>query len=107
KTWSNAQYFLSSKGRHNLIPYMKVVSDNKSKIHFLFTDGHPKVSFSSVYHVYYENGAFHQTNGAILTGIKELPLDITKINKIYDFDKGKIKSWIWDIALGKKGNPVV
>lgn len=107
KTWSNAQYFLSSKGHHNLIPYMKVVSDNKSKIHFLFTDGHPKVSFSSVYHVFYENGAFHQTNGEVLTSIKKLPLDITKINKIYDFDKGKIKSWIWDIALNKKGNPVV
>jgi len=107
KTWANAKHYLTSKGSHNKIPYLKVVSDNKSKVHLLFTDGHPKVSFSSVYHIYYENGAFHQTRGNVLAGINEIPLDVTKINKLYDFDKGKIKSWIWDIALNKKGYPVV
>src|SRR5690606_17477730 len=59
KTWSNAKAYLTSKGSHHKIPYLKVVSDHKSKIHFLFTDGHPKVSRSSVYHAYYEKGKFH------------------------------------------------
>ena len=107
KTWSNAKAYLTSKGSHHKIPYLKVVSDHKSKIHFLFTDGHPKVSRSSVYHAYYEKGKFHQTNGNELSGIQEIPLDITKIDKIYDYDEVKIKSWIWDIALDKKGRPVV
>ncbi|WP_353140650.1 BNR-4 repeat-containing protein [Pseudopedobacter sp.] len=107
KTWTDAQYYLSSKGDYNKVPYLKIVSDNKSKIHFLFTDGHPKLGLSSVYHAYYEKGKFHQTNGDVISDVKEGPLDIRKINKIYDSDKGKIKSWIWDIALDKKGKPVV
>src|SRR5690606_8806294 len=107
KTWTNAKAYLTSQGRHDKIPYLKVVSDHKSRIHFLFTDGHPKVSFASVYHIYYEKGKFHQTNGNELQGINEIPLDITKIDKVYDYDKNKEKSWIWDIALDKKGHPVV
>src|SRR5690606_40782516 len=63
ETWSDAEAYLTSDGQYNGIPYLKIVSDNKSKIHFLFTDGHPKLDLSSVYHMYYEKGRFHQTNG--------------------------------------------
>lgn len=107
ETWSNAQSYLNSGGSYNKIPYLKIVSDNKSKIHFLFTDGHPKLGLSSVYHMYYEKGKFHQTGGEPIAAFTETPLDIARINKLYDSDKGKTRSWIWDIALDKKGYPVV
>lgn len=57
--------------------------------------------------MYYEKGKFHQSSGEILADWKQSPLDIGKINKIYDVEQGKIRSWIWDIALNKKGKPVV
>ena len=107
KTWTDARYYLSSKGDYNRVPYLKVVSDNKSKIHFLFTNGHPKLDLSSVYHMYYEGGAFYQTDGKAIAGITETPLDNNKINKLYNSEDIKIRSWIWDIALNKKGHPVV
>lgn len=107
QTWTEAKDFLTSKGDYNLIPYMKVVSDHKSKIHFLFTDGHPKLDLSSVYHMYYEKGKFHQTDGTAISAFTETPVNLRHVNKIYDSDKHKIRSWIWDIALDKKGYPVV
>lgn len=107
KTWSDAKPYLNSDGEHDKIPYLKIVSDHKSKIHFLFTDGHPKLRASSVYHMYYANGKFHQTQGDEIANFQAVPLNISKINKLYDADKMKVKSWIWDIALDKKGNPVV
>src|SRR5690606_30494082 len=84
ETWSDAKAYLTSGGDYNKIPYLKVVSDNKSKIHFLFTDGHPKISYSSVYHMVYENGQFHQTNGTSITESSALPVEIASVNKVYD-----------------------
>lgn len=107
KTWSNAQYFLSSKGDYDRIPYMKVVSDNKSKIHFLFTNGHPKLDKASVFHMYYEKGNFHQTDGKTIGPFANSSLNISNINKIYDAEQGQLRAWIWDIALDKNGYPVV
>lgn len=107
QTWTDAEDYLTSMGDYNRIPYLKIVSDNKSKIHFLFTDGHPKLGLSSVYHMYYEKGAFHQTNDEPIATFTEVPLDAREINKIYDSDKHNIRSWIWDIALDKQGYPVV
>ncbi len=62
KTWSDGQYYLNTKEINNPM-YLKVNTDNKSRIDILFTDGHPKIGAASVYHMYYEKGAFHQTDG--------------------------------------------
>src|SRR5690606_4458721 len=107
ETWTQASAYLMTGGDYNRIRYLKIVSDNRSKIHFLFTDGHPKLDLSSVYHMYYEKGAFHQTNGETIAPLTEIPLDPQHVNKVYDADQHQVKSWIWDIALDKQGYPVV
>lgn len=107
ETWAPAQSYLSSDGEYNRIPYLKVVSDNQSKIHFLFTDSHPKIGFASVYHMYYEDGAFHRTDGEFVQNMDGQLVDLNKISKLYDAKEGKVRAWIWDVALNKKGNPVV
>lgn len=105
-TWTDGQYYLDTRSINNT-PYLKISSDNKSRIDFVFTDGHPKIGAASVYHMYYEKGKFHQTNGVDIASIQEVPLQINKINKVYDVSKTNVKSWIWDIALDKKGRPVI
>lgn len=107
ETWVPAKSYLSSYGDHDKIPYLKVVSDHKSRIHFLFTDSHPKIGFASVYHMYYENGAFHRTDGEFVQEMDGQLVDLEKLSKLYDAKEGKLKAWIWDVALNKKGNPVV
>ena len=86
---------------------MKISTDNKSRIDVLFTDGHPKIGPASVYHIYYENGEFHQTNGDRIASMSELPIPPRNVNKLYDLEKHQTKSWIWDIALDKQRRPVV
>lgn len=106
KTWSDAQYYLDTRAIDNPM-YLKVSTDNKSRIDVLFTDGHPKIGAASVYHMYYENGAFHNTNGKPLGSFSQVPLALNQIQKVYDVEKTKVKAWIWDIALDKKRRPVV
>lgn len=107
KTWTDAKPFLDSKGSYDRIPYLKVVSDHKSKIHFLFTNGHPKLDTASVFHMYLEKDKFYQTDGSFITAMDGRPVDISKVHKLYDANQYQVKSWIWDIALDKQGFPVV
>jgi hypothetical protein len=106
KTWSDGKYLINSKNFNNPV-YLKVSSDDKSRIDILFTDGHPKIGPASVYHMYYEKGAFHKTNGEQIASMAEVPISPEQVSKVYDVTKNKTKSWIWDIALDKKQRPVV
>lgn len=106
KTWSDAKYYLDTKLINNPM-YLKICTDNKSRIDVLFTDGHPKIGAASVYHMYYEKGMFHQTDGKNIAELKEVPLQLDKINKVYDATKNLVKAWIWDIALDKNRRPVI
>lgn len=106
-SWSKAQGLIESKGVKNR-PYLKVSSNNISRIDFTFTDGHPGVEpKNSVYHMYYEKGAFYQTNGVQIKKINQLPVWHSDVNKVYDATKTGVKAWIADIALDKKNNPVI
>jgi len=105
-TWSEDIILLDNQGRKNP-PYLKVATDHKSRIHFLFTDGHPKIGPDvSVFHMYYEGNAFYQTNGERIAKIDQLPIAINSVSKVYDASQSNIRAWIWDIAL-KEGNPVI
>lgn len=106
-TWSSSKPLIESKGKKNR-PYLKVSSDNKSRIDFTFTDGHPAVEpTNSVYHIYYEKGIFYQTNGERIASIEELPLEHSLVKKVYDGTTDSIRAWISDIALGKNKKPVI
>ncbi len=106
-TWSEDIILLDNEGRQNP-PYMKVITDHKSRIDFLFTDGHPKIGPDvSVYHMYYDKGVFYQTDGVRVATKDELPIPIKSVQKIYDAAETNIRGWIWDLALNDLGNPVV
>lgn len=107
KTWSGRTLLLDNSGR-DTPPYVKYTSDNKSRIDFLFTSGHPKLGNDvSAHHMYYQNGSFYQTNGQKISDVNSLPVVIKNVNKVYDPDSTNVRSWIWDIALNKSKNPVV
>ncbi len=107
ETWSPEVNLLYNEGRNNP-QYVKYTSDNRSRIDFLFTNGHPKLgSDISVHHMYYQKGYFRQTNGEKIGTFENLPIKIKETGKIYDADKTGVRGWIWDIALDKSNNPVV
>ncbi|HRE52775.1 MAG TPA: BNR-4 repeat-containing protein [Flavitalea sp.] len=108
ETWASAAALIDSNGAYNNRPYLKVSTDNDQRIDFVFSDGHPnREKTNSVYHIYYRKGVFYQTNGEALGRMEDLPIQHTRVNKVYDGAATNIRSWISDIALDKKGNPAI
>ncbi len=106
QTWSGRKIFLDNGGRKDP-PYLKICTNHRDRIDFVFTDGHPKIGEDvSVYHMFYSNGTFFQTDGETIADIGQQVL-IQDVEKVYDGTNGPVRSWIWDVALDQQGNPVV
>ncbi|MCF8715524.1 glycoside hydrolase family 88 protein [Joostella atrarenae] len=89
-------------------PYTKVYSNGDSKIHFVFTDGHPRnEKNNSIYYTYYEKGAFYKANGEKIKNVGDLPLYPNELDLVYNGKQAEGKAWNWDIAEDKKNNPVI
>lgn len=109
KTWSSPKAFVAKPGAsiYNR-PYTKVVSDGKASVHFAFTDGHPRdEAYNSIYYLKYEHGKFYDAAGNLMGDTTALPVNQNEVPKVYDGTKTLVRSWIWDIALDKDGNPVM
>ncbi len=108
KTW-NKQYVLMSdvpftSGNR---PYVKYYSDGKSKIHMIFTDGHPRVEpTNSVYYCYYEKGAFWKADGTKICDLSGLPFQVKDASVVYKADEEHGRAWICDV-VEKDGTPYI
>ncbi len=109
KTWSNGKIFiLPDRVYKDRRPYVKVSPNNKDKIHFAFTDGHPRDEpTNSIYYACYKNNAFFKANGEKIVNRKELPFEPKQADIVYDATESKEKAWIWDVAEDSCGNPVL
>ncbi|HEX5026185.1 MAG TPA: BNR-4 repeat-containing protein [Agriterribacter sp.] len=109
KTWSEPKVIVTSKNLDtNNRPYVKYYSDGKSRIHLLFTDGHPNSEpLNSVYYCYYESDAFWRADGTKICNIANLPFHPEDASVVYQATQQTGKAWIFDIVIDKKGRPVV
>ncbi|MBN1128538.1 MAG: BNR-4 repeat-containing protein [Chitinispirillaceae bacterium] len=104
-TWSAPVMVVGGGGAR---PYTKFVSDEKSRIHFAFTDGHPRDEpTNSIYYACYERGRFYKANGTLIKDTTQLPIEPSQAEKVYNGASSTGKSWIWDIAIDPKGYPVM
>lgn len=88
-------------------PYVKYYSDGKSKIHMIFTDGHPRVEpTNSVYYCYYEKGAFWKADGTKICDLSGLPFQVTDATVVYKANEETGRAWICDI-VEKEGTPYI
>ncbi|MEP6663724.1 MAG: BNR-4 repeat-containing protein, partial [Verrucomicrobiota bacterium] len=72
-TWSTPQLFIQNGGG-SIRPYVKYASDYANRIDFLYTDGHPRDITNSLYHLYYQNGAYYKTDGTLVKNFSNLPI---------------------------------
>ncbi len=110
KNWSEPKILIQEAGREakTIRPYLKVVSDGKSSIHFTFTDGHPRNEpFNSVYYLKYKAGKFYKADGSEWGSMNSLPVSHANSDLVYDGKSTGIRAWVWDIALDISGNPVI
>jgi hypothetical protein len=101
---------VQEEGRNSseIRPYLKVVSDGESEIHFTFTDGHPRDELeNSVYYVKYRDGNFFRADNTLISTIENLPIRHSQSDIVFDGKAHGVRGWVWDIALDFNGNPVI
>lgn len=93
---------------NNNRPYVKYFSDGISKIHIVFTDGHPRNEpTNSVYYAYYENGNFYKAGGQVICDIESIPFEPKDASIIYKSNAVEGRAWIADIGQDEQGNPII
>jgi hypothetical protein len=89
-------------------PYAKYYSNGNSKIHIVFTDGHPRVEpLNSVYYACYHDGAFWRIDDTKICDVGSLPFTPKDASLIYKADSINGKSWVFDVATDENDFPVV
>jgi len=87
-------------------PYLQVVGDGLDQIHLSLTDGYPNVvPDNSIYHLWYDSGAWRNSSGRDIGSPPFEPSDLTVV-----FDggaPGHSRAWCWDVALDRRGRPVM
>ncbi len=108
-TWSDARVFITNYPfDSNNRPYVKYFSDGQSRVHIVFTDGHPRDEpTNSVYYAYYENGAFYKASGELICTIDEIPFEPSQASVVYTSNPTEGRAWIADIGQDENGDPVI
>jgi hypothetical protein len=108
-TWSKSKVFITNYPfDDNNRPYVKYFSDGDSKIHIVFTDGHPRAEpTNSVYYAHYENGAFYKADGQEISDMNTIPFEPKEASVVYTSNEVEGRAWIADIGQDEHGNPVI
>ena len=101
KSWQYGGHLIK-KDKHR--PYVKYASNNKDKIHFVTTEGHPRDYDNSIYHGYLYHGKIFNSYGVMVGDISQGPVAPEKLTKVYAGNKDNV-AWTMDLHLDKNGNP--
>lgn len=117
-TWSGPTLMIKT-GTGSTRPYVKYCSDYSNRIDVLYTDAHPDNYTCSLYHMYYQGGAFYQTDGTFLTNFSTLPIlhdTGQRGSVVYQYNAAATtdpndwiataRAWCWEIAYQTNGAPV-
>jgi len=85
-------------------PYVKYASDGTDTIHFIFTEGHPKIYNNSIYHAYYRGGMLYSSNGSEIRLLEDGPIQISEGTTVFPGGPNAV-AWCNDIAIDSNGHP--
>jgi len=117
--WSAPQLFIQTGSGGTIRPYVKYSSNYTNRIDFLYTDGHPRDVANSLYHLYYQGGAFYQTDGTLVKNYSALPIlhdSGERGSVVYQYSDPDTadpndhiptgRAWCWETASQSNGAPV-
>ncbi|MFP4229370.1 MAG: BNR-4 repeat-containing protein [Salinivenus sp.] len=107
ETWDAPRHLLVS-GDGGTRPYVKYASDGEGRIDLLYTQAHPRQAATDVYHAFYEDGTFHQSDGTPICQLDAadcLPIEVQDGTQVYDADTAG-RAWVWDLDYAASGAPV-
>lgn len=118
--WSAPQILIKT-GTGSSRPYVQYCSDFGRRIDVTYTDGHPDVLAvpTSLYHIYYRDGALYNSEGTWLKSLTDAPLlhdSGERGSVIYQYSQAPTndphahipygRAWCWDVLYHTNGAPV-
>lgn len=102
--WSAAHELIALLGQR---PYLKVAGNGGNEIALAYTDAHPGDMNTSVYYAVYRRGSLWTADGRWIARIGDGPLAPSRGQLVYDGHATGAPSWVWDVAFGPDGRPVI
>lgn len=106
ETWSTGKVFIQVPAAEKHRPYVRYTSNQVNRIHFLYTEGHPRDYTNSLYHMYYEAGNLHASDGTLITRLAQ-GLNHPEAGTLIFQGQPDQVAWCNDIALDSNGQPFV
>lgn len=103
--WAPARTLIQPVGPQR--PYVKVSSNDRDTIDLAFTNGHPRDGVSGIYFARYRAGAFQRADGSQIETVDQLPMRPFQADRVYAAHPHRARTWVWDVADGADGNPVL
>jgi hypothetical protein len=93
------------RGPHGQRPYAKYVGGPDGSIHIVLSEAHPQSYRTSLYYVRYKAGRFHRADGSVVARMRDLPLRIGRLDRVYRFRPATGRAWPHDLAIGPGRRP--
>jgi hypothetical protein len=102
--WSPAHELISQPGQR---PYVKYDTNGTDTIAMAFTNGHPRNTLTSIYFAEYRDGWLRGAGGRLIKRMGTGAIRPAQADVVYNAKKTHVRSWVWDVALGSTGIPVI
>jgi BNR repeat-containing family member len=102
--WGPGRELIRSSGQR---PYLKVAGNGSNTIGIAFTNGHPRDVPTSLYYADYRNGSLWKASGRWITRLDWAPIAPRQADLVYDASRTGVSAWVWDVAFGSNGRPVI
>lgn len=86
---------------------MKYDSNGTNTIVMAFTNGHPRNVLTSIYFAEYRDGWLRGASGREIKRLGTGPIRPDQGDVVYDANRSGVHSWVWDVAIGHRGRPVI
>ncbi len=102
--WQTGNVYIDVPSQFRHRPYVRYASDGRARVHMLYTEGHPRDFNNSVYHIYYESGRLHRSDGTPIRALTEGLRDPTEGTRVFAGDPNNV-AWVSDVHLDRRGRP--
>lgn len=121
QSWTAPAHFIRT-GTGSTRPYHRYISNHRDRIDLIYTDAHPVNDPTSIYHIFYQSGDIHYTDGSVLKSFSNIPLEHDSGERgtvVYPYTASAWgpndgpddwiptgRAWNWDIHYDTEGHPV-
>jgi hypothetical protein len=105
QSWISGNIVINATTSSLQRPYVRYVSNDRDTVHLVYTDGHPRDINNSLYHIYYQNGMLHHSDGTVVRSLTQGLAEPNEGTLIFQGDADNV-AWVSDVVLDSAERPV-